>query len=75
MKDNNIANDYLDNSEIELSRIFYLTSLKASRKVNIDILASEAERKLTRNAFNLALKEMVKFLETSQFQNDSFSVT
>ena len=31
MKDNNIANDYLDNSEIELSRIFYLTSLKASR--------------------------------------------
>lgn len=46
MKDNNIANDYLDNSEIELSRIFYLTSLKASRKVNIDILASGAERKL-----------------------------
>lgn len=36
---------------------------------------SEAERKLTRNAFNLALKEMVKFLETSQFQNVSFSVT
>ena len=46
MKDNNIANDYLDNSEIELSRIFYLTSLKASRKVNIDILASGTERKL-----------------------------
>ena len=36
---------------------------------------SEAEIKLTRNAFNLALKEMVKFLETSQFQNVSFSVT
>ena len=36
---------------------------------------SEAERKLTRNAFNLALKEIVKFLETSQFQNISFSVT
>ena len=36
---------------------------------------SEAEKKLTRNAFNLALKEMVKFLETSQFQNVSFSVT
>ena len=36
---------------------------------------SEAEKKLTSNAFNLALKEMVKFLETSQFQNVSFSVT
>ena len=36
---------------------------------------SDAEKKLTRNAFNLALKEMVKFLETSQFQNVSFSVT
>ena len=36
---------------------------------------SEAEKKITRNAFNLALKEMVKFLETSQFQNISFSVT
>ena len=36
---------------------------------------SEAEKKLTKNAFNLALKEMVKFLETSQFQNVSFSVT
>ena len=36
---------------------------------------SEAEKKLTRNAFNLALKEMVKFLETSQFENVSFSVT
>ena len=36
---------------------------------------SEAERKLTRNAFSLALQEMVKFLETSQFQNVSFSVT
>ena len=36
---------------------------------------SEAEKKLIRNAFNLALKEMVKFLETSQFQNVSFSVT
>ena len=35
---------------------------------------SESEKKLTRNAFNLALKEMVKFLETSQFQNVSFSV-
>ena len=35
---------------------------------------SEAEKKLTRNAFNLALKEMVIFLETSQFQNVSFSV-
>ena len=36
---------------------------------------TEPEKKLTRNAFNLALKEMVKFLETSQFQNVSFSVT
>ena len=36
---------------------------------------SEAEKKLTINAFNLAIKEMVKFLETSQFQNVSFSVT
>ena len=36
---------------------------------------SKAERKLTRNAFNLAFKEMVKFLETSEFQNVSFSVT
>jgi len=36
---------------------------------------SAAEKRLTRNAFNLALNEMVKFLETSQFQNVSFSVT
>ena len=36
---------------------------------------SEAEKKLTKNAFNLALEEMVRFLETSQFQNVSFSVT
>ena len=35
---------------------------------------SEAEKKLTRNAFNLALKEMVRFLETSQFKNVSFTV-
>jgi len=36
---------------------------------------SEAEKKLTRSAFNLALKEIERFLETSQFQNVSFSVT
>jgi len=36
---------------------------------------TEAEKKLTKNAFNIALKEMVKFLETSQFHNVSFSVT
>ena len=36
---------------------------------------SEAEKKLTRNVFKIALKEMVKFLETSQFQNVSFSDT
>ena len=36
---------------------------------------SEAEKKLTRSAFNLALKEIERFLETSQFQNISFSVT
>ena len=36
---------------------------------------SEAEKKLTRSAFNLALKEIERFLETSQFQNISFSAT
>ena len=36
---------------------------------------SEAEKKLTKSAFNLALKEIERFLETSQFQNVSFSVT
>ena len=36
---------------------------------------SKAEIKLTRSAFNLAIKEMIRFLETSQFQNVSFSVT
>ena len=36
---------------------------------------SETEKRLTRSAFNLALKEIEKFLETSQFQNVSFSVT
>jgi len=36
---------------------------------------SEEARELTISAFNLALKEMVKFLETSQFKNASFSVT
>ena len=36
---------------------------------------SEEEEKMTRSSFNLALKELVKFLETSQFQNVSFSVS
>jgi len=36
---------------------------------------SDEEKKLTRNAFDLALKEMLNFLETSKFQNVSFSVT
>ena len=36
---------------------------------------SEEEKDLTRNAFNLALKEMINFLKTSQFKNVSFSVT
>jgi len=36
---------------------------------------NEAEKKLTKSAFNLALKEMVRFLETSQFKNVSFTVT
>ena len=36
---------------------------------------SKSEIKLTRSAFNLAIKEMIRFLETSQFQNVSFSVT
>ncbi len=36
---------------------------------------SDAEKKLTINAFNLVLKEIVNFLETSQFKNVSFSVT
>ena len=35
---------------------------------------SEKEKKLTKNAFKLALKEMVRFLETSQFKNISFTV-
>ena len=35
---------------------------------------SKAEIKLTRCAFEIALKEMVNFLETSQFKNVSFSV-
>ena len=35
---------------------------------------SEAEKKLTRSVFKLALIEIFKFLETSQFQNVSFSV-
>ena len=36
---------------------------------------SEAEKKLTRSAFNLALEEIERFLETSQFHNVSFSAT
>ena len=35
---------------------------------------SEEEQKIIRDAFKIALKEMVNFLETSQFQNVSFSV-
>ena len=35
---------------------------------------SVAEKKITISAFNLVLKEIVNFLETSQFQNVSFSV-
>ena len=46
MKNNNIAADLQGNSAIELSRIFYLTSLKDTKRVNIDIIASENERKL-----------------------------
>ena len=46
MKDEDKDNNSLDNLVIELSRIFYLTSLKGIEKVNIDILASETERKL-----------------------------
>ncbi len=36
---------------------------------------SDKEKKLTKSVFNLALIEIVRFLETSQFQNVSFSVT
>ena len=36
---------------------------------------SEEEKKLTRSVFNLALNDMIKFLETSKFHNVSFSVT
>ena len=35
---------------------------------------SEAEEKLTISAFNLAMVEILRFLETSQIQNVSFSV-
>ncbi len=35
---------------------------------------SKAEEKLTRNAFDIALIELMRFLETSQFQNVSFSI-
>ena len=35
---------------------------------------SDAENNLTRNAFNLALSEIVRFLETSHFKNVSFTV-
>lgn len=46
MKNHDIAADLQGNSEIELSRIFYLTSLKGIKKASIDIIASEKERKL-----------------------------
>ena len=36
---------------------------------------SESEKKVTKIAFNLALKEILKFLETSKFHNGSFSVS
>ncbi len=35
---------------------------------------SDAEKKITKSVFNLALIEVVRFLETSQFRNVSFSV-
>lgn len=35
---------------------------------------SKAEEKLTRNAFDIALTELIRFLETSEFQNVSLSV-
>jgi len=35
---------------------------------------SEEEKKKTKSAFNLALKEIVNFLETSEFKNVSFTV-
>jgi len=36
---------------------------------------SESEKKITRSAFNLALKDLVMFLETSRFENVSFSIS
>ena len=36
---------------------------------------SEVDKKLTMNVINLTLEELVRFLETSEFQNVSFSAT
>ena len=69
----------VENSEeniLESSKILFTEIIEKNNLVG-HVLGrwSEKEKILTKNAFKLALKEMVKFLETSQFQNVSFSVT